>query len=128
MRSFSVGFHSIGDVEVLILVGEMDAYTVSEFEAAIKKKKKNGRYQIVVDGTQLLYISSAGFGAFVGYIEDIRLQGGDIKIAALRCHKSQIGRVPSQALEKWMRERQEEMAEGEDFELAEAFHREEILW
>ena len=52
----------------------------------------------------------------------------DIKIAALRCHKSQIGRVPSQALEKWMRERQEEMAEGEDFELAEAFHREEILW
>ncbi|UCH86723.1 MAG: PIG-L family deacetylase [Dehalococcoidia bacterium] len=52
----------------------------------------------------------------------------DIKIAALRCHKSQIGRVPASALEKWMRDRQEEMAEGEDFELAEAFHREEILW
>jgi LmbE family N-acetylglucosaminyl deacetylase len=52
----------------------------------------------------------------------------DIKVAALRCHKSQIGRVPSPALEKWLRERQETMAEGEDFELAEAFHREEILW
>ena len=52
----------------------------------------------------------------------------DIKLAALRCHESQIGRVPSPALEKWLRERQETMAEGEDFELAEAFHREEILW
>jgi len=52
----------------------------------------------------------------------------DMKVAALRCHESQIGRVPSPELEKWLRQRQEEMAEGEDFELAEAFHREEILW
>jgi LmbE family N-acetylglucosaminyl deacetylase len=52
----------------------------------------------------------------------------DMKVAALRCHESQIGRVPSPELEKWLRKRQEEMAEGEDFELAEAFHREVILW
>jgi LmbE family N-acetylglucosaminyl deacetylase len=51
-----------------------------------------------------------------------------MKVAALRCHESQIGPVPSPELEKWLRKRQEEMAEGEDFELAEAFHREEILW
>ncbi|KPK47057.1 MAG: LmbE family protein [Dehalococcoidia bacterium SM23_28_2] len=52
----------------------------------------------------------------------------DIKVAALRCHRSQIGRIPSSELEKWLRKRHEEMADGEDFELAEAFHREEILW
>jgi len=52
----------------------------------------------------------------------------DIKIAALRCHKSQIGQYPSPEMEKWLRQRHETMAEGEDFELAEAFHREEILW
>jgi LmbE family N-acetylglucosaminyl deacetylase len=52
----------------------------------------------------------------------------DIKLAALRCHKSQIGKVPSPALEQWLRERQKTMAEGEDFELAEAFRREQILW
>jgi LmbE family N-acetylglucosaminyl deacetylase len=52
----------------------------------------------------------------------------DIKVAALRCHKSQIGRIPSPELEKWLRQRHEEMADGEDFELAEAFHREEIRW
>jgi LmbE family N-acetylglucosaminyl deacetylase len=52
----------------------------------------------------------------------------DMKVAALRCHESQIGQVPSPEFEKWLRKRQEDMAEGEDFELAEAFHREEILW
>lgn len=52
----------------------------------------------------------------------------DIKVAALRCHKSQIGQNPSPELEKWLRQRAEMMAEGEDLELAEAFHREEILW
>jgi len=51
----------------------------------------------------------------------------DLKIAALRCHKSQVGNNPSPELEKRLRERHRMMAEGEDFELAEAFHRVEIL-
>ncbi len=51
----------------------------------------------------------------------------DIKIAALRCHKSQISDNPSSGLEERMRERYKMLAEGEDYELAEAFHRVEIL-
>jgi len=31
-------------------------------------------------------------------------------------------------MEKWLREWAKTMAEGEDFELAEAFHRVEIWW
>ena len=50
----------------------------------------------------------------------------DIKIAALRCHKSQIGENPNPELEQRMRQRCKKMAEGEDYELAEAFHRVEI--
>ena len=53
----------------------------------------------------------------------------DLKLAALCCHRSQLGDNPSLLeLEKWLRQRHEAMAEGEDFELAEAFHRVEILW
>jgi len=52
----------------------------------------------------------------------------DIKVAALRCHKSQVGDSPSPDLEQWLRQRHKMMAEGEDFELAEAFHRVEIWW
>jgi LmbE family N-acetylglucosaminyl deacetylase len=49
----------------------------------------------------------------------------DKKIAALRCHKSQIGN-PSSDMEERMKERYRMMAEGEDYELAEAFYRLEI--
>ncbi len=50
----------------------------------------------------------------------------DLKIAALRCHKSQVGHLPSPALENRLRQQHEAMAEGESFKLAEAFHRVEI--
>ncbi len=49
-----------------------------------------------------------------------------LKLNALRCHKSQVGHIPPQELEEWLRERHREMAKGEDFQLAEAFHRVEI--
>jgi len=52
----------------------------------------------------------------------------DIKLAALRCHKSQIGYDLAPDVEKWLRQRAKEMAKGENFELAEAFHRVEIHW
>ncbi len=52
----------------------------------------------------------------------------DIKMAALRCHKSQVGDNPSPERKKWLRQWAEQMAEGEDFKLAEAFHRVESRW
>jgi len=50
----------------------------------------------------------------------------DIKIAALRCHRSQVGDRPE--LDEWMKQWAKMSAEGQDYELAEAFHREEISW
>ena len=47
----------------------------------------------------------------------------DKKIAALRCHTSQVRELGVDNLEAWLRKRCQEMAEGESFELAEAFHR-----
>jgi LmbE family N-acetylglucosaminyl deacetylase len=52
----------------------------------------------------------------------------DVKLAALRCHKSQVGNNPIPDMDNWLRERAKKMAEGENFELAEAFHRVEITW
>ena len=50
----------------------------------------------------------------------------DIKIAALLCHKSQISDNPSTGLKERMRERHKMLAQEEDYELAEAFHRVEL--
>jgi LmbE family N-acetylglucosaminyl deacetylase len=51
----------------------------------------------------------------------------DIKLAALHCHKSQVGDNPSPERLRMMRERHRMQAEGEDYELAEAFHRVELF-
>jgi LmbE family N-acetylglucosaminyl deacetylase len=50
----------------------------------------------------------------------------DIKIAALGCHKSQVGDTVPQEMIGWLRERAESAASGKDFRLAEAFYRVEM--
>ena len=47
----------------------------------------------------------------------------DTKLAALRCHASQVKELGVTDLEGWLRQRCREMATDEPFELAEAFHR-----
>lgn len=51
-----------------------------------------------------------------------------LKLDALRCHESQIREFRIPQIEDWLRQRCRDMAEGEDFELAEAFHRVEVAW
>lgn len=84
MSNFSVGFRSNGSVQILDLQGELDAHTASELEAAIQKCQKDNRVHILINGANLMYISSAGLGVFMAYIEEVRDSGGDIKIAALQ--------------------------------------------
>jgi len=50
----------------------------------------------------------------------------EVKLAALRCHKSQIEPLDSPEWEAWLRQRYRDNAAGQDFEYAEAFHRVEL--
>ena len=52
----------------------------------------------------------------------------ELKIDALRCHKSQVDQFDSSEWIEWLRRRNRAMAEGEPFELAEAFQRIEIRY
>ncbi|MGD2271522.1 MAG: PIG-L deacetylase family protein [Desulfobacterales bacterium] len=47
----------------------------------------------------------------------------DLKIKALRCHESQMKELNVADLQDWLRQKCKQMAAGEDFELAEGFHR-----
>jgi len=49
-----------------------------------------------------------------------------LKLAALRCHESQVGHIPPKELEERLKQRHRTLAEGEEFHLAEAFHRVEM--
>ncbi len=45
------------------------------------------------------------------------------KVEALACHASQVSEFKVDNLESWLRKRYRRLAEGSDYELAEAFHR-----
>ncbi len=84
MSNFSVGFRQHNGVQILDLHGELDAHTAPELEAALQKCLQNGQYNILINGRDLDYISSAGLGVFMAYVEEIREKGGDLKIAELK--------------------------------------------
>jgi anti-sigma B factor antagonist len=81
--TFTVGRSQEGDVSVLALNGYLDAHTAPQFEKVIQEEFDAGRVRILVDCAGLTYISSAGLGVFMSFIEDIREAGGDIKLCGM---------------------------------------------
>jgi anti-sigma B factor antagonist len=82
-NSFTVGRSREGDISVLSLHGYLDAHTAPQFEKAIQEEYDGGRFRIIVNCAGLTYISSAGLGVFMSFIEDVRAANGDIKICSV---------------------------------------------
>lgn len=58
--------------DILVIVGEIDASSSIELDLAIAKSVGEGFTKILVDCSALEYISSAGLGVFMSYIEEFR--------------------------------------------------------
>lgn len=80
MSGFEVTRKDNNNVSTLHLSGFLDAHTAPKFEAGLHGLIKEERFFIIVNHKDLDYISSAGLGVFMGFIEEIRENGGDIKL------------------------------------------------
>ena len=58
--------------DIIAIVGEIDASSSIELDLAIAKSVGEGYKKILVDCHALEYISSAGLGVFMSYIEELR--------------------------------------------------------
>jgi anti-sigma B factor antagonist len=83
MSDLTVETRDVADVTVLYPQGFINAHTVREFDSAIQKAVVRQRFKIVVNCEGLSYIASAGLGAMMGAIEEIRGSGGDLRLAGL---------------------------------------------
>ena len=63
--------------------GFVNAHTVKLFEAEIQRSLDQKKYRLVVNCAGLTYIASAGLGALMGVIEEVRHHGGDIRMTDL---------------------------------------------
>ena len=58
--------------DVIALIGEIDASSSIELDLAIAKSVGEGYIKILVDCSALEYISSAGLGVFMSYVEEFK--------------------------------------------------------
>ncbi len=58
--------------DIIAIVGDIDASSSIELDLAIAKSVGEGFTKILVDCSALEYISSAGLGVFMSYIEELR--------------------------------------------------------
>jgi len=71
------------DVSVIKVSGYLDTTTARDLESALNSLLDRGNYKLVLDLSGVTYISSAGWGIFIGEIKGIRNHGGDLKLAAM---------------------------------------------
>lgn len=80
---FKLTRNNLKEVELIYLNGYLDAHTAPYLENAIAEIIAEQKFKLVVDFTELDYISSAGLGVFMVFIEEIRENGGDIKLCSM---------------------------------------------
>lgn len=83
MADFNTTIKEQGDVSIIKLKGFLDAHTAPVLENNFNDLLNNNKFKIVVDFQDLAYISSAGLGVFMAFIEKVRENKGDIKLAAM---------------------------------------------
>ncbi len=83
MDEFSITDKKQEDIAIISLNGFLDAHTSNILEKKFEELLSSGNFKIVVDFSGLTYISSAGLGVFMAYIENMRNNGGDIKLCSM---------------------------------------------
>lgn len=84
MNKLLIDEEKVEDVVVLKLQGLVDSGTSQLMEGRLNDLISDGNVKIVVDLDLVDYISSAGWGIFVGEIKGVRQNNGDIKLASMR--------------------------------------------
>ena len=82
-EKFTISFKDENEISSLYLHGYLDAHTAPILEKQIENIIDNKRYKILINFKNLDYISSAGLGVFMSFIENIRNHDGDIKLTEM---------------------------------------------
>ena len=64
-----------GNKDILRLIGEVDASNSVLLDQSMQEILQQGATFLLIDGSQLGYISSAGLGVFMSYLDDFSEQG-----------------------------------------------------
>ena len=86
MEGIEISVTNVGtrrDIALFRVKGYIDTQTCTEMLGRITSVLQQGTFHLIVDMGQVHYVSSAGWGVFVGEIKGIRENGGDLKIVEM---------------------------------------------
>lgn len=79
MPNFTIQKEKLPNGVICVTVsGFLDAYTYQQFEKTLNDLFQNSVYRLIVDLSNLQYISSAGAGVFIGALGQVQENNGDI--------------------------------------------------
>ena len=85
-----IAVQSFKRVDVVTLSGRIDSSNASSFDDTLKEIMNNGRHKIVLELTDVNYMSSAGLRAMVAALRECKKHRGDVHLAAISERVSEI--------------------------------------
>lgn len=83
MDNLTINVITKQDITCFYLIGQLDAHSAPSLEQKIEDEINKSNYMLLFNLSNLNYISSAGLGVFMSFIQDLREKSGDIKFAEL---------------------------------------------
>lgn len=81
MTVFNLTTRNLNGTCAIDVGGDLDAHTATQLEKAMQELLDQKQYKLVINFAKLNYISSAGLGVFMAFVDDVRANGGDIKFS-----------------------------------------------
>ena len=82
-----------GTNDLLRLIWEVDASNSLMLDQAIQELTQEGISTLLIDGSKLNYISSAGLGVFMSYLEEFKEKGISLVIFGLNDQVKEVFKI-----------------------------------
>ena len=76
-----INVQSFKRVDLITVSGRVDSSTAPELEETLEERMGEGRYSLVLDLSDVNYLSSAGLRTLVSALRNCKKKGGDVRIA-----------------------------------------------
>lgn len=77
-------------VTIVKCLGRLDSETYMETKEKIMSFLKDGKVKLVLDMSETMYVSSAGWGVILGHLKDFRDKGGNAVICSPSLHVKDV--------------------------------------
>ena len=81
MSDLNISVESFKRVNLVKVAGRVDSSNASQLDNQLKELMSNGRYKLVLDLSQVNYLSSAGLRTMVGAVRECKKHRGDVRLA-----------------------------------------------